>query len=247
MSSFLSKSTIGMGGSDSGGSIELPMMDQEVISIGDWRILAGGATFHYFWGACPDYVILPPSAFGGVSKGSGSGDVRESPYVRRSHSPRSSLSTPAVVGYEWVKLASLEDSCMLAVQACGRDNFPFLRAASGSSPFFYMYRCLFEVLGLILPLTAFQCALLEDSNVAPSQLHPNSWAMLTEKIGWVSLNNMSKKLFEANEVPTKPHALPGFRFEFQLNKLFDGFRAFFRGVISRIYVEFITQACLVDS
>ncbi|KAG4921385.1 hypothetical protein JHK86_050198 [Glycine max] len=77
-----------------------------------------------------------------------------------------------------VKLASLEDSCMLAVQACGRDNFPFLRAASGSSPFFYMYRCLFEVLGLILPLTAFQCALLEDSNVAPSQLHPNSWAMV---------------------------------------------------------------------
>ena len=48
MSSFLSKSTIGMGGSDSGGSIELPMMDQEVISIGDWRILAGvpGTTSH---------------------------------------------------------------------------------------------------------------------------------------------------------------------------------------------------------
>jgi len=41
-----------------------------------------------------------------------------------------------------------------------------------------MYRCLFEVLGLILSLTAFQCALLEHLNVTPSQLHPNSWAMV---------------------------------------------------------------------
>ena len=88
----------------------------------------------------------------------------------------------------------------------------------GSPPFFFMYRCLFEVLGLILPLIVFQCALLEHLNVAPSQLHPNSWAMvrafeilcpffnirpsvsvflfffqmkLTTKIGWVS-----RKLFE---------------------------------------------------
>jgi len=86
-----------------------------------------------------------------------------------------------------------------------------------------MYRCLFEVLGLILPLTTFECALLEHLNVASYKLHPNSWAMvrafkilcplfnirpsvsvflfffqlkLTCKIGWVSLNNVSKKLFE---------------------------------------------------
>ena len=87
-----------------------------------------------------------------------------------------------------------------------------------------MYRCLFEVFGLILPLNTFhQCALLEHLNVVPSQLHPNSWAMvrafevlcpffnirpsvsmflyffqmkLSGKIGWVSLNNVSKKLFE---------------------------------------------------
>jgi len=91
------------------------------------------------------------------------------------------------------------------------------------SPFFFMYRCLFEVLGVILPLTTFQCALLEHLNVALSQLHPNSCTMvrafevlypfsniwpsvlvflfffqmkLSGKIGWVSLNSMSKKLFE---------------------------------------------------
>ncbi|RZB72378.1 hypothetical protein D0Y65_036602 [Glycine soja] len=70
---------------------------------------------------------------------------------------------------------------------------------SGSSPFFFMYRCLFEVLGLIPPLSSFQCALLEYLNVAPSQLHPNSWAMVRAfEIGCVSLNNVSKKLFEFN-------------------------------------------------
>ncbi|KAG4994853.1 hypothetical protein JHK84_031820 [Glycine max] len=77
-----------------------------------------------------------------------------------------------------VKLASPEDSCKIVVQACRSDDFPFLRAASSSSPFFFMYRCLFEVLGLILPLTAFQYAMLEHLNVAPSQLHPHSWAMV---------------------------------------------------------------------
>ena len=33
----------------------------------------------------------------------------------------------------------------------------------------------------------------------------------------------------------------------QLDELFDGFWASVRGVVARIYVEFIIQACLVDS
>ncbi|KAG5126633.1 hypothetical protein JHK82_027468 [Glycine max] len=42
------------------------------------------------------------------------------------------------------------------------------------------------------------CALLEHLNVASSQLYPNSWTMmkLIGKIGWVSLNSVSKKLLE---------------------------------------------------
>lgn len=89
--------------------------------------------------------------------------------------------------------------------------------------FIYKYRCLFEVLGLVFPLNSFQCALLEYLNVAPSKLYPNSRAMvkvfevmcpffnirpcmsvflyffqikLMGKIGWMSLNSVSKKLFE---------------------------------------------------
>ena len=122
-----------------------------------------------------------------------------------------------------VKLANPEDCRKVAIQACRSDDFSLLKVMSGSLPLFFMYRCLFEVLSLVLPLIAFQCALLEHLNMAPSQLHPNSWAMvrafeilcpffniwptvpiflfffymkLTDKIGWVSLNSMSKNLFE---------------------------------------------------
>ena len=45
-------------------------------------------------------VILPPYAFRGVRRGSGGGDVKASPRMRRSHSARSLSSTPAVIGYE---------------------------------------------------------------------------------------------------------------------------------------------------
>ena len=116
----------------------------------------------------------------------------------RSHSAGSPLSPSTVAGFEWVrddflkyrssltsaasvvaqqrqvKLANPENSCKLAIQACGSDNFPFVRAVSGSLPFFFMYKCLFGVMGLVLPLIVFQCALLKHLNVAPSQLHPNS-------------------------------------------------------------------------
>jgi len=82
---------------------------------------------------------------------------------------------------------------------------------------------MFKVFNLTLPLNNFRCALLRRLNVTLSQLHPNSWAMvwafkilcpffnlrpsipmfmyffqmkLTGKINWVSLNNVSKKMFE---------------------------------------------------
>lgn len=48
-------------------------------------------------------VILLPFAFRGLRRGSGGGDARASPRLQCSHSTRSSSSTPAVVGCEWVK------------------------------------------------------------------------------------------------------------------------------------------------
>ena len=74
--------------------------------------------------------------------------------------------------------AKSSDSHKMAIMACMEDKFPFIGAAPGYPPFFYIYCCIFEVLNLTLPLNTFQCALLRRLNVAPSQLHPNSWEMV---------------------------------------------------------------------
>lgn len=136
----------------------------------------------------------------GERQGVVTGTVRVSPWNRRSHSVGSPSSPPTIASYEWVwndvlkyrssitsatsvatlehqlRLANPEDSCKMVVQAYRSDDFPFLRAVSGCPSFFLMYYFLFEVLGLILPLNSFQCALLEHQSVAFSQLHPNIWA-----------------------------------------------------------------------
>jgi len=43
----------------------------------------------------------------------------------------------------------------------------------------------------------------------------------------------------AAEVSTELHTLPGFRFELQLNELFDGFWASVRSVVALIYIKLI--------
>ena len=44
--------------------------------------------------------------------------------------------------------------------------------------FFYMYMCHFSQLHVRLPLEDFAMGVLRLLNVAPTQLHPNSWAYL---------------------------------------------------------------------
>ena len=44
--------------------------------------------------------------------------------------------------------------------------------------FFYMYMCHFSQLHLRLPLDDFTMGVLRELNVAPTQLHPNSWAYM---------------------------------------------------------------------
>ena len=155
--------------------------------------LQEGATFYCFpgRGTCHNYCDSPPFFFCGARK-SDDGDVRASPRVRRSHSVGSPSFLPVIASFEWVKddvlkynssitfatsvttlqcqvkFVNHENFCKIVVQACRSDEFPFLRAASDSPPFFFMYRCLFEVLGLILPLNVFQCAQLEHLNMALS-------------------------------------------------------------------------------
>ena len=45
-------------------------------------------------------------------------------------------------------------------------------------PFFYFYTTVFKKVHLCLPLYNFEKELLTEINVAPAQLHPNSWAFV---------------------------------------------------------------------
>jgi len=49
---------------------------------------------------------------------------------------------------------------------------------SGEPPFCFFYEMLFTRLNFRLPLTAFEKEVLSAMNVAPAQLHPNSWAFV---------------------------------------------------------------------
>jgi len=45
-------------------------------------------------------------------------------------------------------------------------------------PFFYMYTCFFSDLHVSLPFDKFTMGVLRALNVAPTQVHPNTWASL---------------------------------------------------------------------
>jgi len=50
--------------------------------------------------------------------------------------------------------------------------------SSTEPPFFFMYTCLFSNLHVSLPFETFTVGALQALNVAPSQLHPNTWASM---------------------------------------------------------------------
>jgi len=50
--------------------------------------------------------------------------------------------------------------------------------ASVGEPFFFLYATIFKRIKLRLSLMGFEQALLTEINVAPAQLHPNSWAFV---------------------------------------------------------------------
>ncbi|RDY09051.1 hypothetical protein CR513_06654, partial [Mucuna pruriens] len=99
---------------------------------------------------------------------------------------------------------------------CRPDKSVNNRASLDEAPFFYIYEPVFSKLGLKLPFTSFERSILRALNVAPSQLHPNSWAFVrafellcedlgrepslgvffwffrvkkTPKVGWMSLSS----------------------------------------------------------
>ena len=54
----------------------------------------------------------------------------------------------------------------------------FPTSVEGERPFFYAYEYFFSQLDITFPFTAFETDLLWSCNIAPSQLHPNSWGFI---------------------------------------------------------------------
>ncbi|RDX88896.1 hypothetical protein CR513_29439, partial [Mucuna pruriens] len=61
---------------------------------------------------------------------------------------------------------------------CQPDESVNNSASPDETPFFYVYEPVFSKLGLKLPFSSFEQTVLRVLNVAPTQLHPNSWAFV---------------------------------------------------------------------
>jgi len=67
---------------------------------------------------------------------------------------------------------------LLAFGPCSLEDRVYRERSSTEPPFFFMYSCLFADLHVSLPFNAFMVGVLKELNVAPTQLHPNSWASM---------------------------------------------------------------------
>ncbi|RDX78358.1 hypothetical protein CR513_41375, partial [Mucuna pruriens] len=108
----------------------------------------------------------------------------------------------------------------VTVTACRSREAVCMNNAEGPKPFFYLYDTFHSKLGIKLPFTHFERSVLQALNVAPTQLHPNSWAFVravellcedlgkaltlgvffwffaprkTDRVGWTSLSNRPKR------------------------------------------------------
>ncbi|RDX60355.1 hypothetical protein CR513_61506, partial [Mucuna pruriens] len=104
--------------------------------------------------------------------------------------------------------------------SCRSGEAVCMNSAEGPRPFFYLYDTLHSRLRIQLPFTHFERSVLRALNVAPTQLHPNSWAFVrafellcedlgkapslgvffwffgsrkTDRVGWTSLSNRPKR------------------------------------------------------
>ena len=62
--------------------------------------------------------------------------------------------------------------CTPGEHVCGDER------ANKGVPFFYLYQTVFKRIGVRLPFSRFERELLTEIDVAPAQLHPNSWAFI---------------------------------------------------------------------
>ena len=67
----------------------------------------------------------------------------------------------------------------ISVQPCTPGELVCVDDRSNNGvPFFFFYQMVFKRIGMRLPFYGFERELLTEINVAPAQLHPNSWAFV---------------------------------------------------------------------
>ncbi|KOM41235.1 hypothetical protein LR48_Vigan04g143300 [Vigna angularis] len=71
----------------------------------------------------------------------------------------------------------VEDSRLVQAGVSLRNEQVYHGKGSSPDDFFFMYANFFDQLCIRVPFTRFQMVVLREMNVAPAQLHPNSWAV----------------------------------------------------------------------
>ena len=93
----------------------------------------------------------------------------------------STYSTAERVAEFFVKNPALKPggrSSYFDVVPCGPTERVCMGRPDDGPPFFYMYTCFFSDLHVSLPFDMFTMGVLRALNVAPTQVHPNTWASL---------------------------------------------------------------------
>ncbi|RDY03353.1 hypothetical protein CR513_13075, partial [Mucuna pruriens] len=80
-----------------------------------------------------------------------------------------------VEGRKWVRNPH---ACWLTMVHCGKKERVCHSVKEGEDPFVYMYETVLSDLGFTLPFDFFEADVLRMLGIAPSQLHPNSWAAI---------------------------------------------------------------------
>lgn len=79
---------------------------------------------------------------------------------------------------EGISLSSLDKENTFTCLPCSTDDGVFMEVAEHEPTFCYFYKTLFAQLFIRLPFSKLYCDVLNTLNVAPTLLHPNSWAFM---------------------------------------------------------------------
>ncbi|RDX63379.1 hypothetical protein CR513_58192, partial [Mucuna pruriens] len=92
-----------------------------------------------------------------------------------------------MAGYEWLsreveafpsRVRTQGDVAKLVKEPCSANESVFMGAWEGDINFIYLYKTLFQDLGITPSFDAFKVDVLNVLNVAPTHLYPNGWAAM---------------------------------------------------------------------